>query len=79
MLTDEDVKAHNRLIGKLNSMSIEALAEAYRVARRDYEPLLICGADAQEPEVRSEILACEIRYRRIMDHPHHPEAMIGGV
>lgn len=67
MLTDEDVKSHDRLIGALETMSIESLSEAYRIARRDYEPLLIYGSDAQEAEVRSEILACEIRYRRIMD------------
>ncbi|MHB8285459.1 MAG: hypothetical protein ACYDD1_12375 [Caulobacteraceae bacterium] len=57
MLTIEDIQAHERLIAALPNMALAQIISAYRDARRLYEARLWSGQDAEEAEVRSELLA----------------------
>ena len=63
MLTAEDLQAQDRLIAALPDMALEEVVEAYREARRLYEARHWAGEDADELEVRSEILARELADR----------------
>lgn len=57
MLTAEDLQAQDRLIAALPNMALEELVEAYRQARRLYEARHWGSEDADEAEIRCEILA----------------------
>lgn len=57
MLTAEDLKAHERLLGAAADMALADLVEGYRQARRLYETRHWAGEDADEPQARSRLLA----------------------
>ena len=67
MLTAEDMQAHDRLLGELPSLGLADVTEAYRRARRLYETRRWAGEDADEPKVRSEILARDLADRFAFD------------
>ena len=75
MLTAEDLQAQDRLIAALSEMTLEEVIEAHRRARRLYEARHWAGEDAEEPRVRSQILASELADRLAFG----PQPLAGGV